>query len=67
MERPVARCEEEGTLNSETTDGLIDFHTESYLAKQSRVPTSLCMQVFVLVWFWIALYAIATALRSLLP
>ena len=64
MERPAERCEEEDTLNNETTGGLIGFPTENYLAKQRDERATLCMQVYLLCWFVFTLYVIWTALTS---
>ena len=64
MERPAERCEEEGTLNNETTDGLIGFPTENYLAKQRDERTTLCMQVYIVVWALAGSYAVWSMFTS---
>ena len=62
MERPAERCEEEDTLNNETTGGLIGFPTENYLAKQRDERATLCMQVYLVIWFVFTVYVMWKAL-----
>jgi len=64
MGRPAERCEEEDTPNNETTNGLIGFPTENYLAKQRHEHVPLCMQVYMLGWFCVGVYAMIKLLTS---
>ena len=57
-EKHAEKCEEEVVI----TGGLIGFPTENYLAKQRHEQASLCLQVYIAVWFLITLYVIWTTL-----
>lgn len=60
MERHVVSYEEEDTPNNEIIRSRVGWSDELYLPKRSREETTPCLQVYMMIWVGITLYAVWT-------